>query len=135
MPNEVDRWKNRRKMAWITLLSGVSFPLLILSTESSVLGQIALPFYGFVMGVVMTYIGAATYEDTKGVANVRPQNDRYSLSSKPSDWVDRRVDCERMASEREDRPYDGGTQPSVSRSGKERHDGVGTASEAKRRGS
>ena len=131
---EIDRWKNRRKMAWITLLSGVLFPLLILSTESSVLGQIALPFYGFATGVVMTYIGAATYEDTKGVANVRPENDRHSLSSKPSDWIDRRVDSERMAPEREDRQYDGGVQPSTRRSGKERNDGVGTATEAKRRG-
>jgi hypothetical protein len=130
-----DRWKNRRKMAWITLLSGVAFPLLILGSESEVLGQIALPFYGFVVGVVMTYISAATYEDTKGVANVRPENDRDSLSSKPSDWIDRRVDGERMASEWENRQDDGGVQPSTRRSGKERHDGVGTASEFKRRGS
>jgi len=77
----VDRWKNRRKMAWITLLSGVLFPLLILGSESEVLGQIALPFYGFVMGVVMTYIGAATYEDTKGVASdSRTINDSRSGS-------------------------------------------------------
>ena len=135
MEAPVDRWKNRRKMAWITLLSGVSFPLLILGSESDVLGQVALPFYGFVVGVVMTYIGAATYEDTKGVANARPKNDSDSLSSKPSDWVDRRMDCERMAFERENRPYDGGAKPSARRSGKERHDGIGTASEAKRRGS
>ena len=121
-------------MAWITLLSGVAFPLLILGSESEVLGQIALPFYGFVVGVVMTYIGAATYEDTKGVANVRPENNLDSLSSQSSDWIDRRVDSERMASEREDRQYDGGVQPSTRRSGKERNDGVGTASEAKRRG-
>jgi len=71
MESPKDRWKNRRKMAWITLLSGVAFPLLILGSESEVLGQIALPFYGFVMGVVMTYIGAATYEDTKGVADAK----------------------------------------------------------------
>ncbi len=122
-------------MTWITLLSGVSFPLLILSTESDVLGQISLPFYGFVTGVVMTYISAATYEDTKGVANVRPETDLNSLSSKPSDWVDSRVDGERMAVERKDRPYDDGTQSSTRRSGKERNDGISTASEAKRRGS
>jgi len=77
----VDRWKNRRKMAWITLLSGVAFPLLILSTESAVLGQIALPFYGFVTGVVMTYISAATYEDTKGVADAKHTNNSHSNSS------------------------------------------------------
>ena len=122
-------------MAWITLLSGVAFPLLILGSESEVLGQIALPFYGFVVGVVMTYISAATYEDTKGVANVRPENDRDSLGSKPSDWTDRRMDVERLASEREDRPFNVGTQPSSSRGGKERYAGVSKTSEAKRRGS
>ena len=60
----IDRWKNRRKMAWLSMLAGLLFPLLILSTESPTLGQIALPFYGFVAGVVMAYIGAATYDDT-----------------------------------------------------------------------
>lgn len=60
----IDRWKNRRKMAWLSMLAGLLFPLLILASESPTLGQIALPFYGFVAGVVMTYIGAATYDDT-----------------------------------------------------------------------
>ena len=68
-------------MAWITLLSGVAFPLLILGSESPTLGQIALPFYGFVAGVVMTYIGAATYEDTKGVADARPKDNADSVRS------------------------------------------------------
>jgi len=81
MEAPVDRWKNRRRMAWITLLSGVAFPLLILASESAVLGQIALPFYGFVMGVVMAYIGAATYEDTKGVADAKHSNNSHSSSS------------------------------------------------------
>jgi len=89
-------------MAWITLLSGVAFPLLILSTESEVLGQIALPFYGFVMGVVMTYIGAATYEDTKGVASVQPKDNRYSNRVKPSNWNSQRMDSKRMEAERKD---------------------------------
>jgi len=77
----VDRWKNRRRMAWITLLSGVAFPLLILGSESPTLGQIALPFYGFVAGVVMTYISAATYEDTKGVADARSKDNADSVRS------------------------------------------------------
>jgi len=63
------------------LLSGVLFPLLILSTDSETLGQISMPFYAFVTGVVMTYISAATYEDTKGVANAKPTNDSNSNSS------------------------------------------------------
>ena len=81
MEHTIDRWKNRRKMAWITLLSGVAFPLLILGSESAVLGQIALPFYGFVTGVVMTYIGFATYEDTHGVADVRSKDNADRSSS------------------------------------------------------
>jgi hypothetical protein len=68
-------------MAWITLLSGVAFPLLILGSESQVLGQIALPFYGFVGAVVGTYIGFATYEDTHGVADVRPKDNANSIGS------------------------------------------------------
>ena len=51
-------------MAWLSMIAGLAFPLLILASESPTLGQIALPFYGFVAGIVMTYIGAATYEDT-----------------------------------------------------------------------
>jgi len=58
-----DRWRNRRKMAWITLLSGVFFPLLILGTDDPNLGTIAMPFYLFVTGVVGAYIGFATTDD------------------------------------------------------------------------
>ena len=60
----LDRWRNRRKMAWLSMLGGLLFPLLILATESDTLGQIALPFYGFVGAVVAAYIGFATYGDT-----------------------------------------------------------------------
>jgi hypothetical protein len=59
-----DRWKNRRKMAWLSMIAGLLFPLLILATESPTLGQIALPFYGFIGAVVAAYIGFATYDDT-----------------------------------------------------------------------
>lgn len=59
-----DAWRNRRRMAYMSMYAGLVFPLLILVSESATLGQIALPFYGFVTGVVMTYIGSATYEDT-----------------------------------------------------------------------
>jgi hypothetical protein len=76
-----DRWKNRRKMAWLSMLAGLFFPLLILATESSTLGQIAIPFYAFVTGVVMSYIGFATYEDTHGVADAKHTNNSDSSSS------------------------------------------------------
>lgn len=67
---DTDRWKNRRKMAWLSMLGGLLFPLLILATESATLGQIALPFYGFVGAVVAAYIGFATYDDI----NFKPAN-------------------------------------------------------------
>lgn len=60
---EKDRWKNRRKMAWLAMLAGLAFPLLLLYTESDQLGAVATPFYVFVGMVVSTYIGFATYED------------------------------------------------------------------------
>jgi hypothetical protein len=67
---DTDRWKNRRKMAWLSMLGGLFFPLLILATESATLGQIALPFYGFVGAVVAAYIGFATYDDI----HIKPAN-------------------------------------------------------------
>lgn len=61
---EIDRWKNRRRMAWLAVLSGLFFfPALLLFTESDQLGAVAAPFYVFVTGVVASYIGFATYED------------------------------------------------------------------------
>lgn len=68
----VDRWKNRRKMTWLCVISGLTFPLLILASESPTLGQIALPFYGFVTGVVMTYIGGAVVDDHLQAKDAKP---------------------------------------------------------------
>lgn len=59
----MDRWKNRRRMAWLSMLAGLVFPLLILVTESPTLGEIAMPFYVFVSAVVGSYIGFATIDD------------------------------------------------------------------------
>lgn len=57
------RWTNRRRMAWITLLAGVGYPLLMLVTANEQLGSIAGPFYVFVSAVVGAYIGFATIDD------------------------------------------------------------------------
>lgn len=56
-----DRWRNRRKMAWLSLISALLFPLLVLFTDK--LSDIATPFYMFVTGVVGAYIGFATVDD------------------------------------------------------------------------
>lgn len=59
----LDRWKNRRKMAWLSMLAGLLFPVMILFTDSNQLGAIAGPFYVFIGMVVATYIGAAVVDD------------------------------------------------------------------------
>lgn len=60
-----DRWKNRRRMAWLSLLAGLLFPLLLLYTESDQLGAVSGSFYAFVGAVVGAYIGFSTYDDVK----------------------------------------------------------------------
>lgn len=61
--NAIDRWKNRRKMAWASLIAGLLFPLLVLFTGSTELSEIAVPFYAFVGMVVTVYIGGAVVDD------------------------------------------------------------------------
>lgn len=63
MLNDSERWKNRRRMAWMCAVAGVVYPLLLTVTDSAALGQIAMPFYLFVGSVVGTYIGFATVDD------------------------------------------------------------------------
>lgn len=63
MMTSADRWKNRRRMAWLAMLAGLGFPLLLLKTDSPQLGAIAVPFYLFVSAVVGTYIGGAVVDD------------------------------------------------------------------------
>ena len=63
MTERTDRWRNRRKMAWLSMLAGLLFPLLLLVTESAQLGLIATPFYVFVGMVVTAYIGGAVVDD------------------------------------------------------------------------
>lgn len=58
-----DRWKIRRRMAWLALVAGLCYPLLLLYTDSDQLGAVAGPFYVFVTGVVASYIGWATVDD------------------------------------------------------------------------
>ncbi len=59
----VDRWKNRRMMAWSALIAGLFYPLLLLVTESPQLGQVAVPFYTFATLVLSAYFGFATIDD------------------------------------------------------------------------
>ena len=76
MPNEVDRWKNRRHMAWVCMIAGIGYPLLVLGTNSRELGEIAVPFYMFIASVVGAYIGFATIDD-RWQKQGRMKNDQY----------------------------------------------------------
>lgn len=59
-----DRWKNRRRMAWAAVVSGLFFfPGLLLFTDSDQLGAVAVPYYLFVTSVAASYIGWATFDD------------------------------------------------------------------------
>lgn len=61
--NDYDRWKNRRRMAWMCAGAGIGYPLLVLASNSRELGEIAIPFYMFISAVVGAYIGFATVDD------------------------------------------------------------------------
>ncbi len=63
MTEPTDRWRNRRKMAWLSMLAGLLLPLLLLVTESARLCLIATSFYVFVGMVVTAYIGGAVVDD------------------------------------------------------------------------
>jgi hypothetical protein len=96
----VDRWRNRRKMAWLSMFAGLLFPLLILGTDDPNLGAIAVPFYMFVSAVVGAYIGFATWDDK----NVKFKNDIDSSSECFNYRGEHRMGSKRMAAQRSDRP-------------------------------
>ena len=62
-PDPERRWRNRRRMAWSSLVAGlVLYPTAAALTGAEVLGQIAWPLYTLAGVVVGTYIGSAAYE-------------------------------------------------------------------------
>ncbi len=56
-----DKWKHRRFMAYVALVGGILFPLLVAYNKE--LSNISMAFYTFVGAVVGGYIGFATYDD------------------------------------------------------------------------
>lgn len=63
MSEPMDRWKNRRKMAWLSLIAGLSYPLLMWISGDPNLVAIAPAFFVFVTGVVGAYTICATVDD------------------------------------------------------------------------
>jgi hypothetical protein len=80
-----DRWKNRRHMAWLALIAGLSFPLLVLFTDSTELGELATAFYLFVAAVVGSYMGFATMDD-KFQRNYYDDNNSDPQANSPMDY-------------------------------------------------
>ena len=60
-----ERWKNRRRMAWVSLVAALLFPLLLLWSQSDQLGAVAGAFYMFAAAVVGAYMGCATWDDVQ----------------------------------------------------------------------
>ena len=59
----IDRWRHRRAHAWLAVVAGLAYPLLLLWTASDQLGSIAVYFYAFCTLVVTGYHVLATMDD------------------------------------------------------------------------
>jgi len=67
------RWKNRRRMAWMSLISmilvtfGILFTELVSVERLNVLGDVITWYYFSCASVVGMYMGATTWASIKGV--------------------------------------------------------------------
>lgn len=61
-PDPNFHWKNRRRMAWSSLVAGLAYPGVATLLDAGVASAVTGPFYLFVTGVVVVYTGAATAE-------------------------------------------------------------------------
>lgn len=64
-PNPERRWQNMRRMAWISLICGLVYPVGVYLTNGERLIDIASYFYLFVGAVVGSYMGFSTWGDKK----------------------------------------------------------------------
>jgi hypothetical protein len=78
-PNPADRWKNRRRMAWIAMSCGCVYPIFALLTGSPHVAEIAWPFYSFIGLVVGAYVGFATVDDHWRRRPPRRSHDRFDF--------------------------------------------------------
>lgn len=62
-PNKSVRWKNRRRMAWLSLWGAVLYPLLVLFSDADLIAGIAPHYYLFAAAVVGAYMGFSTWDD------------------------------------------------------------------------
>jgi len=64
-PDPERRWRNRRRMAWLTLAASLLFPGLVVAADAQQLAQLTGPFYAFCGAVVLGYLGFATWDDVE----------------------------------------------------------------------
>lgn len=65
-PDPATKWRNMRRMAWISLGASLIFPILVYgAAEGKSLVEIATPFYLFTGAVVGAYMGFSTWGDKK----------------------------------------------------------------------
>jgi hypothetical protein len=64
-PDPIIRWKHRRLMAYMAMIGGLLYPLLLIVTESDNLVGLAWPFFIFVGSTVGSYIGSSVWETVK----------------------------------------------------------------------
>lgn len=62
-PDPALHWKNRRRMAWLSLWGAVLYPILVLFTESESLAAISPHYYLFATVVVTSYLGFTAWAD------------------------------------------------------------------------
>lgn len=60
-----DRWKNRRRMAWLAFVYALAFPIFVVIAEitNEMVGIIFPPLYFFLGGVLTVYIGGVVADD------------------------------------------------------------------------
>ena len=65
-PDPKLKWQNMRRMAWLSLIVGLVYPIsLYFIEDGKSIVDIAMPFYLFVGSVVGAYMGFSTWGDKK----------------------------------------------------------------------
>ncbi len=72
---EKERWKNRRRMAWIclwaTMIVTGAMMFLVPETRITSLDEVVVWFYVSMASIIGVYIGSATFSDIKSIASLR----------------------------------------------------------------
>lgn len=63
-PNPERKWQNMRRMAWISLVASLCYPIMYLFTDAD-LRDLTTPFYLFTGSVVGAYMGFSTWGDKR----------------------------------------------------------------------